>query len=79
MTAYTVLGYAYDGALHCVACANAHWGPESLASNAVLDSAGEHPEPLFAAQADAYEVCDDCGDVIWEGPEDPGDCFRGEE
>lgn len=69
MKAYTILGYAYDGALHCLDCANRHWGPESLASNAVLDDAEEHPQPLFAAEADAYEVCDDCGAVIYEPTE----------
>lgn len=59
------VGYAYDAALHCEACARARFGA-ALDDGTAVDSEGNEPHPIFSwDEGDAHgEHCDDCSEEI---------------
>lgn len=80
MKAWTILGYAYNGADYCPACTRRAWSRERLRVVAVQDLdehdlpdslhtlEGEQVAPLFAGAEYEPEgvTCNDCGAEIVE-------------
>jgi hypothetical protein len=66
MKSYDVVGYAYDAALHCVACASERFGDPD--AEGLEDSEGNPVHPYFAGEAGEQdgETCNDCGEAILE-------------
>ena len=57
MKAWNIIGWSYDAAIHCPACAEA----ARMSKNGAVDTEGNEPHPIFASdEIDTPQYCDDC-------------------
>ena len=69
MFAHTIIGYTYDAATHCDACAAERFGRCPCEQRDVHGQDSEDNEvlPIYAMEEHPENVyCDDCGDIIYE-------------
>lgn len=67
MKSYETVGYAYEGAAHCVTCAQFRFGialEDEL--EPPLDDEGNEVHPIFAGDESAESECSDCADLLVE-------------
>lgn len=62
MHLFTVVGYAYEAALHCHACTRARFPRLKNAQ----DREGNPVHPVFVSDCEQTEHCDDCHEPIYE-------------
>jgi hypothetical protein len=69
MRSFDIIGYAYEGAIHCDACAAERFGrcPCDQADVHGEDGEGNEVQAVFAGyEHDGDVCCDDCGTTIYE-------------
>jgi len=62
MKAWDIIGYVYDGEIHCPACAEEHFGgpfPDDQ-----VDANGDPVQPIFARDYEGGDHCNDCFEAL---------------
>jgi hypothetical protein len=67
-----IAGFAYEAALHCVACAETRFGADRLFAGTAIDREGNYVSPVFAGDepGDSGDYCDDCHEPLDNMPDD---------
>lgn len=61
MFSWDVIGFEYDGSIHCIYCAIRRFGSELLSDTTHYDSRGQPVMPVFADQDYSVTfICIDC-------------------